>query len=212
MGKYVNVDATERAARAARLESVAREIAAAWGNEWTARQYLNGDGEVVPGTMTLSHVSDSRGVSLHVRLYESPAKIEVDGDYVTGPDALGLSRLMHNKRPSISVSLDRPGAALAKDIERRFMPEYTRVFTDIVAVVIAHQERWDMRASACDRLVTLTKDGKHNGPHEWRGAVDGHVWGRHDGKGVSIDLKLDELSEAQAAEVIRLVNSFQKGD
>ena len=209
MAKYQYVDATERAARAARLESVAREIAAAWGNEWTARQRLNGDKEVIPGHMKLSHVSDSREVSLRMRLYESPAKIDVSGEYVTGPDYLGLHGHMNNKRPSISVSLDRPGAALAKDIQRRFLPEYTRVFTDILAVVIAHEERWDMKAAACDRLAALTKDGKHHGSHRWYGAVDGHVWGRHDGEGVSIDLKVDGLSESQAAEVVRLVNSFK---
>jgi hypothetical protein len=209
MAKYAYVEAGERDARVARLESVAREIAAGLGNEWTARTMVDGDGEKWAGFMRLVHISDSREINLTVRLYESPAKIEVSGDYVTGPEYLGLSRHMNNERPTISVSLDRPGAAIAKDIQRRFMPEYTRVFTDILAVVIANQERWDTRAAACDRLAALTKDGKCNGPHEWRGAVDGRVWGRHDGTGVSIDLKVDNLSEAQAAEVIALVNSFK---
>jgi hypothetical protein len=203
--KYV--EQPERAARAERLIVVAREIAAAWGSEWTAREHENNEVRRDGGYMVLCHKSDSRVIVLTVRLYEPVAKIDVYGRYVTGPDYLKLSGLKGNVRPSISVSLDRPGAAIAKDIARRFLPDYTRVFTDICASVIAHQEVWDSKASASARLGALAGAVRIDSD-EWRGcAVKGRVW--FVGSNPQIDLKADNLTEAQAAQVIALVNSFK---
>lgn len=203
------VEQPERAARAARLVEVAREIAAAWGSEWTAREHANDETRRDGGYMLLHHISDSRVVVLSVRLYEPVAKIDVYGKYVTGPDYLGMAGMKSNQRPSISVSLDRPGAAIAKDIARRFLPDYTRMFTDICATVIAYQEVWDSKAAASERLGTLA-GAKRLDVAEWRGcAVEGRVWGQ--GETLQIDLRAENLTELQAAAVIKLINSFKRG-
>jgi hypothetical protein len=196
------------AARAERLRVVAREIAAAWGSEWTAREDADEETRRDGGFMYLCHVSDSRRIVLTVNTWDAKPKMDVHGTYVTGPDYLGLHGCKSNQRPSISVSLDRPGAALAKDIARRFLPEYTALFTDICAIVIAHQEAWDAKAGAAGRLGTLA-GAKRIDAAEWRGcAVEGRVF--NTGR-VVVDLRAENLTESQAAAVIQLVNSFKGG-
>jgi hypothetical protein len=210
MGKYRHLEQAERVALVAKFEATAQEIAAKLGGDWTAR--FHADAEIRrEGLIYLCNKGDGRRITLGLRLSEHPVKIEVYGNYETGPDYLGLRGVKNNLRPSVSVSLDRPSDALARDIARRFLPDYTALFGEIGRMVATHQAAWDARAGAARRLCALS-DGKMSGPHEWRGSgFEGRVWSQHDGGGVSIDLKVDNLNEVQAAAVVRLVRTFNEG-
>lgn len=209
MGKYRSLEQTERVALVDTFETKAREVAAILGDDWTMRHHANE--EVRREGLCYLVNKDGRRICLNVRLYEHPVKINVSGEYEPGPDFLGLRGFKNNQRPSISVSVDRPAKAIAKDIERRFLPDYTPLFLETKQVVAEHLARWDMREDANKRLAAVA-EAKYISAHEWRGAaVEGHVWNRHDGAGLSVSLKIDGLTESRAAQIIGFVKSFSEG-
>jgi hypothetical protein len=207
MGKYRSLEKDERAALVVVLEAKGREVAALLGSDWTMRLHENEEIRR-EGLVYLCGPGGQR-ISLNVRLYESPVRIEVYGDYATGPDYLGLRGIKSNQRPSITVALDRSAASIAKDIKARFLPEYTALFLEVGRIVFAHQSAWDLKMGVTDRLCAMA-GGKRNGPHEWRGAdVDGHVY--ITGESPTVDLKFDNLGEVEAAQLIALRMMLRAG-
>ncbi len=59
-----------------------------------------------------------------------------------------------SKRPSITVAADRSPAAIAKDIARRFLPEYEPVFAEALAYVT----RTDNAQGEAERVATRLAD------------------------------------------------------
>ena len=205
---YEEIVAAEKSKRAElveRLEMVGREVAAGLGDGWTAR--VPDDAETRREGRTYVVHTDGRRIDLDIRLYDSPAKIDVSGRYNFGGSHLGIGYSSYSREmPRISVSLSRPGSAIAKDIQRRFLNDYTALYTRICETVAAYQAAWDRKSGVVDRLCTLGGFNR-NGAHEWRGAVEGRVWTQ--GSGVVVDLKIDNLRESDAAAVIELVKTLR---
>jgi hypothetical protein len=121
-----------------RLNGAAEGVAAALGSDWTVSRPAGHD---YPSGVTISD-----GVrELHFYLPSNADKVDMSGIY---PDARSAVTLYEKgervERPRIGFSVKRPAPAIARDIERRFLPDYDRVRALVV-------ERLDADAAAAAR-------------------------------------------------------------
>lgn len=88
------------------------------------------------------------GACIHLRLSNRGTRIEVYGIYPT-------ARLYHSSEPTISISPKRTPRDIAEDIQRRFLPEYDKLFAESLAAV-DQERRWlQEKTETTKRLAEL---------------------------------------------------------
>ena len=190
------------------LLSTAKEIASELGDGWELHANQPSE-QNVNGWVRLSN-PDGRGIRLTVCSYNFRGKVDITGDYDFGPSELGVHFPYGKSRPGISCTLSRGGAALAKEITKRFLPLYNERFAEIAETLRKYTEERDRKLGIAKRLGELASvrsdrinvagfsDFRSTGP-----SVEVKVFS-------NVDLTVFSLTEKQAAEVILLVNSFKK--
>ena len=206
MRKTYEEELAERAERYKLLQStgtvVAKELGAGWSVERRDSNEYDGG-----GGLHIVNV-DGRSMYLSVASYGYKGKVDISGDYDYGDGSLGLGWPYGVSRPGISVGLERGGAVIAKEIQRRFLPGYDAVFSRIAKSVREATEYRDMQEGICARLAVLAgAEPKRTNKRDFA-LYSGEISGRYlEAKisGGEVDIKLENLTEAQAGEVIRLV-------
>jgi hypothetical protein len=117
------------------------------------------------------------GLWLRCGGYSHPGRVEVSGVYprtLSGELILPSSVLPYGQRETylrqITVSLSKPIERIARDIERRFVPEYRRLYGLCLAYVVERDARLTTQASNRDRLAALVP-GASIGP-SWLHRLD----------------------------------------
>lgn len=198
----------QRRANAQQIKAAADEVLRELGEGWsvTARE---DSWTIAPDShfYEFRH-TDGRQFSFDGDAYACKGKVHVSGRYDFGPSHLGLGFPYGKSRPGISMSISRGGVAMAKDIKRRFLPEYTALFQEIADRVKVHLQAYNEKASAAEFLGALA--GAKVSAHGFRtlgGGIEGKVWNV---SGLRVELKFDGLTETNAAQLIQLYKSFQK--
>lgn len=213
-----------RKARSNELATMAAAVAAALGETWHALPGRKPEFQIdVCMYFRIAH-ADGRSFSMGASDYRWNGKIDVSGDYPQSSE-LGVTSTPHGMtRPAISLSLSRGAAAIAKDIARRFLPDYTALYLKMLenvrnaAVERAHRGGISLRLAelaGCDMSLSTRHDGgfwhaSHDGFSAYKsGATYPEI---KVGYG-SIDVKVNGCSEALAAKILALVNDQrdQKG-
>jgi hypothetical protein len=166
----------------------------------------NGDGARIYLQLTSSKGYDKDDRVL-VTGYQHIGK---NGQYVEvydrGADGTGWNRVTV---PSITIALSRGPVAIAKDIAKRFLPEYLRVFALAQAKVAADNSYEAKITTNLQRLaavagVTLPTEQRHY--NEVNKSFTFHLGNSYHEVKVSdkdVDLKLQDLSFEQAEHIIK---------
>lgn len=122
----------------ARLNGAAEGITAALGPDWTVSRPASDD---YPSGLVISD-----GIrELHFYLSYNSDKVDLSGLYPDTNNSVTLyDQGKRVERPRIGFSISRPAAQVARDIKRRFLPDYDRV-----------------RALVIDRLDADKRDAAH---------------------------------------------------
>lgn len=86
------------------------------------------------------------GARIHMRLSNNSARIEVSGIYPT-------TRSYHSADPTITVSPKRAPRDMAEDIQRRFLPEYDRLFAESLASLEEDRRQLQEKTETTKRLA-----------------------------------------------------------
>ena len=206
MRKTYEEELAERAERYKLLQStgtvVAKELGAGWSVERRDSNEYDGG-----GGLHIVNV-DGRSMYLSVASYGYKGKVDISGDYDYGDGSLGLGWPYGVSVPGVGVGLERGGAVIAKEIQRRFLPGYDAVFSRIAKSVREATEYRDMQEGICARLAVLAgAEPKRTNKRDLRSTAAKSVVGilRRRLAAAKWMLKLENLTEAQAGEVIRLV-------
>lgn len=92
-------------------------------------------------------------------------KFEIRGDYSYDPGDCGAIKYGES-RPIIGVSISKTPEQIAKDIERRFLPQYLEIETKCRAYKEAKETRLNNRDAACSKLGELV--GRPWQPNSWK--------------------------------------------
>jgi hypothetical protein len=201
--KSYQEEKAERAERIALLKIEAAVVVSELGGSWAI--------EPAKAEDVRDHVmlrdADGRRVELCVPQYNYTGKVEVSGWFDYGPTHLGISFPYGKTRPQISVSLSRGGAVIAKEIKRRFLPAYDELFHSIGESVRKATNYRDTQMGITARLAALAgAEPKRTQERSFCLITDNYT--RTVEVNVSnstVDLKLFNLSESQAAEILRLL-------
>jgi hypothetical protein len=140
-----------------RLNGAAEGIAAALGSDWTVSRPASND---YPSGVIIS--DGTREV--HFYLSYNDDKVDTTGIY---PDAKSMVTLYEKgqrvERPRIGFSVKRPAPAIARDIERRFLPDYDRVRALIVERLSADAADDASQAAAVTTMAATLGVEVHNG-------------------------------------------------
>jgi hypothetical protein len=160
-----------------------------------------------------------------IGLYFDHDRIEVSGAWPMERDTLGAMRTMrprdlgvinyNEEEPRIGCSASKGAEAIAKDIKRRFLPAFTRIYDACVERIAKNEEHGNIALKAarelCKRFGSL-KDLKGEGQaasfwHSETGAVTVNAW--NDGRvSVAFAHRLTGLTIEQAEQILRVL---QKG-
>lgn len=207
MGYEENL-AKERAERKAvyeRIAAVAGVVAESLGEGWSVSHRHD---DMSDGSVELNH-TDGRNIGFYWCRYNFKGKLEIKGYYNYGSSDLGISLSHRDVRPDINVSLDRGGVAIAKDIKRRFLGDYTKLFLEVSERVRAATEYRDACLGLAQRLAALA--GAREDRVSTRGFSYNYGSKVREAK-VSdrrVDITIEEMTEAQAVELITLVKSWE---
>jgi hypothetical protein len=127
---YQERDAREQRERDAfnkTLPLIATKLGDALGTDWAVSVKPN-DLSYDTGVL-VAKAADGRQFEA-IATYLNQARFTVSGTYPR--DARGEMHFPYNvSRPSITVAVARGGAALGREIKKRFLPEYDALFTDM---------------------------------------------------------------------------------
>lgn len=199
--------AQEQAELTATLRGRAEGIAAALGEEWQA---------LVSGPLNATLQGPQGEEITIVPNYRTPERAELFGLY---PAATRLQKLGGADRgrpdsPRVNVTLTRDAKALARDISRRVLQDYTLTLTEWQATLQAAELRGNEAVARVQEFSTATglkttpaRDGGPPNVDEYLPGNTGQV--RYDGTG-SVVLERMYLPADLAAQVINLINSTVK--
>lgn len=195
--KQLRLDLTALAA------AIADELRAGWTLDVPSKD-ADGDDN---GYRNVSN-TDGRSFSLYASLWgKHDGKVTVSGNFSYGDRELGLSFPYGKSQPKISVSMDRGAETIAKEITRRFLPDYDRLFAEISETVRVQTAERDRKTGVVGRLAAVAGANpnriKPNGFAVYFGMelpnVEVTVYG-------TVSIKLDNLTEEMAAEILKLAN------
>lgn len=163
-------------------------------NAGKARIYLQFDGYNEPTRLSISGILNIGKNNQYVEVYER------------GADGTGWNRV---NAPSITVAIARGPEAIAKDIAKRFLPEYLRVFQLAVDKVQADTDYDAAITANLQRLASVAGE-KLPSEQNYRGEVNknftlhiGNNYYTVTASAKDCSLKLDNLTIEQATYIIK---------
>lgn len=115
----------ERETFDAALPKIARELAGELGGDWAVSVKRTGDVRFWTSELVVT-ASDGREFNVRAE-YQNLARFTVFGTYPS--DARNEHHFPYGvSRPSITVAVSRGGAALGREIKKRFLPDYDALF------------------------------------------------------------------------------------
>ncbi len=215
------LEAAERRTRYAALVELGRGVAAAMGGSWTLREAEGSEGNAhldsFRGYVNLAN-PDGRLITLTIDQHGATARVQretltIDGRFDYGDSSLGIGFPYGKTHPRIYVNMTRGAAVIAREINRRFLPAYTALCSEIAERVRSAAEYRDKQNGLVGRLVAVVgkvDNLRRTSEREFRFWSDG-VGSLHAevkvGNG-EVDVKIENLSEAEAAEVLRLLAPY----
>jgi len=165
-------------------------------NAGDARIYVQFDGYNEPTRLI---------VSGHMHIDKNGSYVEV---YEKGADGTGWNRVYS---PSITVAIKRGPEAIAKDIAKRFLPEYLRVFA-LAKAKVAEDNAYEAAIAAnLQRLAEATGESvpeslscSHSKNFTWRLGGNYHTV---TASAKDCSLKLDNLTLEQAEQIISILKA-----
>ena len=158
-------------------------VAAGLGEGWRLKDY--DETEYVDRAPDIVH-TDGRSFDLHIGEYgQDRGKVRVSPNWPAKPGngyACYFPSDLYSPRetsPTISVSLSRGAAVLVAEIERRFLPEYTRIRQRLLDKLAAEQEFEREQQAVFVRIKELVPtlralNDKHSGSYYPPGAERRH--------------------------------------
>ena len=135
------------------------------------------DGDHWYGSHFRYEIHNQTGHSFDLRVLSGAdrGKVQVTGNWPkrdtnTPGSAYVTPSAVRESSPSIKCSLDRGYQAIARDIERRFLPEYARIYDLIVARIKADAEYSGRKAENWGKIA---RSGLVVNPHERNGTSTG---------------------------------------
>ena len=185
----------------------------------SAQRGVDGVWEYVPPTeddsCNVYLLQRGTGARIYLQLYASVGyekidRVQVSGWFHIGKNGTFVEVRDNNVRiyPTISCGLSRNPEAIAKDIAKRFLPEYLPAFERALEIV-ANEEAYELRIKntlgrvANAARFTVPKPGPYD--REVRREVSGKIGGKdvtikvYDGR---VELKLDDLTIEEAESII----------
>jgi hypothetical protein len=207
--KTFEQEKAERAERFKLLASTAVVVAAAMGAGWSVEPHkyseFGDDSDVY-----LRH-TDGRRINLSISTYNYKGMVDVSGSYDYGDSSLGVGFPRDVSHPGISVGLTRGGEVIAKEIKRRFLPDFDAVHARIAESIRKSTVYRDTQEGITARLAALAgAEPRRTSPREFRlYGVEGN--NRHvEVKVISgvVDIKIDNLTECEAGQVLQLLSRY----
>ena len=172
-------------------------------NAGKARIYIQFDGFNEPKRLTVSGYQHIGKNNSYVEVYDR------------GADGTGWTKA---SVPSITVAISRGPEAIAKDIAKRFLPEYLRVFALVEEKVAADSAYEAKIAANLQRLADvagvhfhsedgLNYRGEQRKSFSWKVGTAYHEVKVNDHEA---DLKLNDLTFEQAEKIITLLKHWEK--
>jgi hypothetical protein len=164
-----------------------------------------------------AHFETPNGAQFYIRIDTHTHRLSVNGHY----NGLWKFRNSYNNpAPSITVSPDRTPAQIARDIERRFLPDFLEDYARTQANKTRHMQEIDQTLATAQTVIDASGDYYHR-PH---GSQDhpletprlelysygAAIFGKANVSTNSVDMELQSLTASEAAQVIALVSSFEK--
>ena len=132
----------------------------------------------------------------------------IDGRYEFGDSSLGIGFPHGRTAPRIQVNRTRGAAVVAREIKRRFLGEYDVLRAEIAARVQTATDYRDNQEGITSRLAAIANPEPRMTEQRGFRLRSESVRGLHVGlkvMGGEVDVKIENLTESQAAEVLRLV-------
>jgi hypothetical protein len=208
MNDYFAKQKAEASMRQIRLAHLAQAVAENLEGTWSRRppkKQANGYdqvGEYIDGP-------DGATLWLH-RFWRDESRIVVSGDW---PRTAGgqLPKRYSEKLPSITVADSRSPQAIARDITRRFLPDYQAKLAEFRQRVADdnayHKAVADLSARMAKALGLEVTDMKTQREGQLRlyGALSGDAWGDIEVSRDSVTLKLHSLTPEKAEAILGLL-------
>lgn len=128
-------------------EKWAADVAAALGGDWLSRPYRNIDNERVEG---LAYLDGPAGQRLHVHVGGHRNEGRVTISWSINPELKAHSATGEDDRKSIGVSVQRPPASAAKEIQRRLLPG----LSEFLVLLRERKSASDEQKARSDALLT----------------------------------------------------------
>lgn len=189
------------------LTALTQGIASALGNEWEVP--LNDNN----WTCKITHKLSQKVLYVSGDGYNKPTKVNISGSlhvgecgryvevYQTAKDGSGWRK---QTVPTISITIARGYDVIAKEINRRLLPEYDRILTLALTQVQKDKEYKDARQANIEALAEAagvkSPDGKDNLYVHF-----GEVYGTVEVYKDSANVKLNSLTLAQTRRLLQLL-------
>lgn len=152
----MNAYQQERETKVAEHEQLTADVVALLDDGWTLKEYDNSDKD--PWYRRAPDIVHKDGRSFDLAPVDG-GKVRVSANWPTQRGTQGSRVFSPNDlynpnetSPSIKVSLSRGTEVLAKEINRRFLPEFTRIWGRIAENIKATNEFEDSREAAFQRI------------------------------------------------------------
>ena len=190
-----------------RLNGAAEGIVAALGSDWTVSRPASHD---LPSGLFISDGTRE----LHFYLPSNSDKVELTGVY---PDKVSTPLYDHGvriSRPRIRFSVERPAPQIARDIERRFLPDYDGVRALAVKRVEADEAASARLDAALATVATALSVKRRKESTELRAPMsDSAGYGdfRPNSDGSSWEITLRSVPEDVARQIAEVLAVARKG-
>lgn len=180
------------------LTSLAHQAAAALGEGWTVTRHS-------AHVHSLDH-PDGRVLNLWSR--RGGGRVEITGSYPASDHAC-----LPAEGGRISVRADRGGPALAQEITRRLMPQYTAQLAEIRAQIAEAERCAQARASVLDRfrrVLPCIEEASQQGHQFYFTLAHGPGEVRAQGDGTRVQLVLPSLPAQDAERIAQLLADLDR--
>jgi hypothetical protein len=180
------------------LEHV-QQVATYLGEGWSAVQKHE-------QSVTLRH-TDGRQIHVYLNTYPKD-RLEITGYWLKDEHNSDYISY-HENPPKITVAPDRPAQAIAKDMQRRFMPEFNRLWQDSLARKESAEKYLAAQADAVRQLA----DVMGIKPHENKVSIPynhGNHYGDFEANGYSIKLEVRSMRLPLALALARVLAENRK--
>lgn len=211
----------EQRTKSEAIEALTREVAEGLGDGWSVKTY--DPVEYEHGRASDIVHTDGRSFDLHLPDYphSDVGKVAVSPNWPRTDDSPGSfataspSNLYNptETSPSIKVSLSRGVPVLVREIQRRFLPEYTRIWQRLSEKVLA-DKHWESKRRAVFDEIRAAGGGLLDRPdhtEDHRTRIDAGTYGYGDVRVNGPDSVTIELRSIKPELAITIIRAIRAG-